>query len=132
MIKIYTDGATIGNPGPTGLGALIVEEQHQIQLKQAYPTQVTNHEAEFLAAIFGFQYLIDHHKNPDSILFYPDSRLLSDAIGKNYTKHYENLLVELNQLIDSFNLVVTQWIPDKSNHGAHELALQALHQISDK
>ena len=96
MIKIYTDGATIGNPGPTGLGALIVEEQHQIQLKQAYPTQVTNHEAEFLAAIFGFQYLIDHHKNPDSILFYTDSLLLSDTATKNNYTLYLNVVVQLN------------------------------------
>lgn len=132
MIKIYTDGATIGNPGPTGLGVLIVENHQQIQLKQAHPDMVTNHEAEFIAAIHGFQYLTKHVNHSDTILFYTDSRLLSDAVGKNHTKNYETLFNELSILIDQFNIVVTQWIPDKENHGAHTLALQALHSIPDK
>lgn len=113
MIKIYTDGATNGNPGPTGLGVLIVENHQQIQLKQAYPDMVTNHEAEFLAAIHGFRYLSNQIQQPDTILFYTDSRLLSDAIGKNHTKNYEILFNELMSLIDQFNIVVTQWIPIK-------------------
>lgn len=33
MIKLYTDAATKGNPGPTGLGMLIVKDGHQQQLK---------------------------------------------------------------------------------------------------
>ena len=32
MIKIFTDAATKGNPGPTGLGIIIITNHKQIQL----------------------------------------------------------------------------------------------------
>ena len=128
MIKVYTDAATRTNPGPTGLGVLIIHHGQQIQLTASL-NQADNHEGEFAAAKMAFQYLKSHFTATETILFYTDSRLLSDAIGKNYAKHYEHELDELTSLMDYFQLVVTQWIPDKQNHGAHHLANEALHQI---
>ena len=127
MIKMYTDAATKGNPGPTGLGVLIIDQHHQQQLT-ASVAKASNHEGEFLAASHGFQYLLAHY-DQQTILYYTDSRLLSDAIAKNYSKHYQNLLNQLNQLLDQETMVVTRWIPEKDNHGAHNLANQALHQL---
>ncbi|MEY8441494.1 ribonuclease HI family protein [Lactobacillaceae bacterium 24-114] len=128
MIKLYTDAATKGNPGPTGLGILIVDQHQQKQLSQALPL-ATNHEGEFAAAIAGFTYLMKHYPHNETVLFYTDSRLLSDAIGKNYSKNFAEQLSELNQLIDQFTTVVTQWITERENHGAHNLANQALQQL---
>lgn len=128
MIKMYTDAATKGNPGPTGLGVLIIDQYNQQQLSMPV-SRATNHEGEFLAAIHGFQYLLDHYDHQQTILYYTDSRLLSDAIAKNYSKHYQNLLNQLNQLVNQETMVVTRWIPEKDNHGAHHLANQALHQV---
>ena len=130
MIKIFTDAATKGNPGPTGLGIIIIANHKQIQL--AVPVdkeKMDNHHGEFAAAHFGFKYLIDHFNNNETILFYTDSRILSDAIGKNYTKHYQKELAALNPLLQHFPTVVTQWIPESQNRGAHNLANQALHKI---
>ena len=101
MLKIYTDAATKGNPGPTGLGILIINQHQQHQLSQTLES-ATNHEGEFAAAIAGFQYLVDHYDHQETVLFYTDSRLLSDAIGKNYTKHYQSQLEQLNQLLSQF------------------------------
>ncbi len=128
MLKIYTDAATKGNPGPTGLGILIINQHQQHQLSQTLES-ATNHEGEFAAAIAGFQYLVDHYDYQETVLFYTDSRLLSDAIGKNYTKHYQSQLEQLNQLLSQFTTVVTQWISERENHGAHNLANQALQQL---
>ncbi|WP_251576018.1 ribonuclease HI family protein [Limosilactobacillus agrestimuris] len=128
MIKIYTDAATKGNPGPTGLGILIVDQHHQQQLSQTLEA-ATNHEGEFAAAIAGFQYLVKHYNHNETVLFYTDSRLLSDAIGKNYTKHYQSQLTTLNQLLSQFSTVVTQWVSERDNHGAHNLANQALQKL---
>ncbi|MBD7894702.1 ribonuclease HI family protein [Limosilactobacillus sp. Sa3CUN2] len=128
MIKIYTDAATKGNPGPTGLGILIVDQHHQQQLSQTLKS-ATNHEGEFTAAIAGFQYLVKHYNHNETVLFYTDSRLLSDAIGKNYTKHYQSQLTTLNQLLSQFSTVVTQWVSERDNHGAHNLANQALQKL---
>lgn len=128
MIKLYTDAATKGNPGPTGLGALIIIDRQQVQLSRPF-TVTDNHHGEFAAAQFGFQYLLDHGKQNEPVLFYTDSRILSDAIGKNYTKHYQPELAALNNLLNKFTTVVTQWIPESKNHGAHHLANQALQAI---
>ena len=128
MIKLYTDAATKGNPGPTGLGALILVGHQQFQLTSTLP-QADNHQGEFVAARFGFDYLIRHFPDEQTVLFYTDSRLLSDAIGKNYTKHYQKELAALNPLLQHFPTVVTQWIPESQNRGAHNLANQALHKI---
>ncbi|GGI63017.1 ribonuclease HI family protein [Limosilactobacillus caviae] len=130
MIKIYTDAATKGNPGPTGLGVVIIANHEQIQLAAPAELQMMdNHHGEFAAAQFGFKYLSDHFSKNETVLFYTDSRILSDAIGKNYTKHYQNELNKLNDLLQNFTTVVTQWIPEQQNHGAHNLANQALRKI---
>ncbi|MDY3702624.1 MAG: ribonuclease HI family protein [Limosilactobacillus coleohominis] len=128
MIKIYTDAATKNNPGPTGLGALIVADHRQIQLID-HVAEASNHTGEFLATQMGFEYLVKNFPHDELVLFFTDSRLLSDAVGKNYSKHYADLLKGLNKLMQPFATVVTQWIPEAQNHGAHHLANQALHQI---
>lgn len=40
MIKLYTDAATKGNPGPTGLGMLVVKDGQQQQLKAFLPRRL--------------------------------------------------------------------------------------------
>ncbi|WP_251546405.1 ribonuclease HI family protein [Limosilactobacillus caecicola] len=128
MIKIYTDAATKSNPGPTGLGVLIIVDHHQIQLTD-HAHDISNHTGEFLAAQLGFEYLAHNYSADEVVLFYTDSRLLSDAIGKNYAKHYQDQLAKLVATMNHFSTVITQWVPESQNHGAHHLANQALHQI---
>lgn len=128
LIKVYTDAATKHNPGPTGLGALIVVNGQQKQLTGSL-FQADNHEGEFAAATMAFDYLKDHFNHSATVLFYTDSRLLSDAVGKNYAKHYQQELTVLTSLMDEFQMVITQWIPDSQNHGAHHLANEALHKL---
>lgn len=127
MIKLYTDAATKGNPGPSGLGALVVAHQQQFQLHQSAGV-LSNHAGEFAAAQFGFAYLLDHFAPTEAVYFYTDSRLLADALQKNYAKHFAPELAALQRQMAQFNLVISQWIPEKQNHGAHHLATQALHE----
>lgn len=128
IIKVFTDAACHGNPGPTGLGVLILQQGKQIQLTGSNPL-MNNHQGEFAAAIMAFKYLQKEFSPSDTVLFYTDSRLLSDSVGKNHSRHYAGQLDALTNLMDYFQLVVTQWIPDQKNHGAHHLANEALHQL---
>lgn len=128
IIKVYSDAACRHNPGPTGLGAVIVFNNQQVQLT-GQRDSMDNHEGEFAAAIMAFSYLKKHFKAGETVLYYTDSRLVSDSVGKKHAKHYSQLLATLLQLMDYFQLVVTQWIPDAQNHGAHHLANEALHQM---
>lgn len=131
MLRLFTDAATLGNPGPTGLGVLIIHDQQQIQLKQSLAT-ATNHEGEFSAAIMGFNYLINHFDASETVLFYTDSRLVSDSIGKNHSKNFNEQFQQLSNYLNYFSLVVTRWLPEKRNQGAHQLANQALRSIEDR
>ena len=60
-------------------------------------------------------------------MFYIYSKLVADSIGKSYAKHYPELIDTLMALIDRYKIILTTWIPDRENQGAHKLALQAIH-----
>ncbi len=47
-IRIYTDGASSGNPGPSGIGAVLIYKEHQKQISK-YIGHATNNIAELTA-----------------------------------------------------------------------------------
>ena len=107
MIKLYSDAATKGNPGPTGLGWLIVAAGKQRQ-QSATLAEADNHHGEFAAATAAFDDLLANYCHDQVVMFYTDSRLLADAIGKGYAKHYQPELAQLLERIDALPTVVTQ------------------------
>lgn len=62
MLRVFTDGACSGNPGPMGLGCVIVDDAtNQIVLQAAEPAgHGTNQVAEILASAMGLNLLADH------------------------------------------------------------------------
>ena len=50
MIKIYTDGSCLGNPGNGGWAAIIIEDKKKIQIKGS-KKDTTNNQMELLAPI---------------------------------------------------------------------------------
>jgi len=129
LIKLYADAATQGNPGPSGAGIISVIDGVQ-QQHYHYLGELTNHEAEFHAAILAFEQIAPLATPTDTVMFYLDSKLVADSIGKAYAKHYPALIQHLMTLIERYNIVLTTWIPDRQNQGAHKLALQAIHKHS--
>ena len=50
IIRIFTDGSAIGNPGPGGWGAVVIEGKKRREMSGAYPwTNIS--EMELLAAV---------------------------------------------------------------------------------
>lgn len=125
MIKLYTDGAFNPSTKKAAVGILIVNNGQQLQLGQSL-TSNNNHSAEFAAATLGFQKLLENGLQKEPVLFYCDSQLVIDSMEKRYAKHYQDQVDELLKLYDQFDLVVLEWVSDKQNHGAHELAWQHL------
>jgi Ribonuclease HI len=54
MIRIYTDGAAQGNPGPGGYGTILKFNNHVKELSQGYRL-TTNNRMELLAVIAGLE-----------------------------------------------------------------------------
>ena len=50
MIKIYTDGSCLGNPGNGGWAAIIIDDNKKIQIKGS-KKDTTNNQMELLAPI---------------------------------------------------------------------------------
>ncbi|MFS0645842.1 RNase H family protein [Siminovitchia sp. 179-K 8D1 HS] len=125
MIEIYIDGASAGDPGPSGAGIFIKNEgkgeQYAIPLGIA-----SNHEAEFLALIKALELCLGEKNAIISVR--SDSALVVDAIEKRFVKNkkYTHLLDQALRLTEQFNLFFIKWVPSKENKKADELAKQAI------
>ena len=74
-VKIYTDGACSGNPGPGGWGAVIISENVEHELSGG-EVETTNNRMELLAAIRALQ----SFKNPTEIELFTDSAYVKNGI----------------------------------------------------
>ena len=75
-IKVYTDGACKGNPGPGGWGVYIIHGSDEIELFDGNPN-TTNNQMEMQAAIEALKYLKEENQPID---LYTDSNYLRQGI----------------------------------------------------
>ena len=74
VIKIYSDGACWGNPGPGGWAAILISRGHHKEISGA-ERQTTNNRMEITAALEGLTAL----KQPSAVQFFTDSSYLVNA-----------------------------------------------------
>ncbi|MCH5461430.1 ribonuclease HI family protein [Lactobacillus sp. LC28-10] len=130
MYTLYTDAATNNVTNHSAAGILIVHNGVQQQLRAGLPDS-DNHLAEFHAALAGFDallQLVNGTAQSLTVQYFTDSKIVADSVEKRYAKHYQELVDQLLAKQAQFNLVITQWVPEKQNQGAHHLAQQALHE----
>ena len=85
MIKIYTDGAAKGNPGPGGYGVVLKYQRHRRELSQGYKL-TTNNRMELLAVIVGLEAI---KQSGWDVLIYSDSKYVVDAVEKGWIWQWE-------------------------------------------
>lgn len=71
-IEIYTDGSSLGNPGPGGWGAIIVKDDKEIKAIGGGDKDTTNNKMELQAAIEALKYLNKNHKD-HKVVIHADS-----------------------------------------------------------
>ena len=134
-IKVYTDGACRGNPGPGGWGVYIQLNDEEKDLYGGNP-ETTNNQMEMQAALEALKYLKD--KN-DVIELYTDSNYLRQGITEWIHKWKLNnwrtaakkpvanrdLWIEISDLNEKMN-VEWNWVKghagDPGNERADQLA----------
>jgi len=84
-VKIYTDGACSGNPGPGGWGVILNYNGAEKELS-GYESATTNNRMELTAAIEGLSAL----KERCSVLLCSDSKYLTDAITKGWVYRWRD------------------------------------------
>ena len=129
-IKIFTDGACRGNPGPGGWGALIIENKEEHSLWGG-EKNTTNNKMEMTAAIKALEYFT----NSSNIQLTTDSNYVKDGIeswiegwkrngwkttSKKPVKNKE-LWVRLDDL-NNFHNISWNWVKGHSGHRENEIA----------
>jgi ribonuclease HI len=125
MIEVYIDGATAGNPGPSGAGIFIkgngLNERFSIPLGT-----MSNHEAEYHALILALEICLE--RDFRIVSFRTDSELVNRAIEKEFAKNksFAPLLEKALRLSKQLDLFFMKWIPSNQNKVADELARLAI------
>ncbi len=78
---IFTDGSSLGNPGPGGYGVVIPTPDGDRELSGGF-RRTTNNRMELLACIVGLEQL----SRPSAVALYSDSRYVVDGITKGWAK----------------------------------------------
>jgi ribonuclease HI len=79
-ITIYTDGASRGNPGPGGYGAILMSGHHRKEISQGFFI-TTNNRMELMSVIVALESL----KTPGChVTIYSDSKYVVDSVEKGW------------------------------------------------
>jgi ribonuclease HI len=85
MIRIYTDGAAQGNPGPGGYGTIMKYGQHEKEFSAGFRL-TTNNRMELMAVIVGLEAI---KKDGIPITIYSDSKYVVDSVEKGWIWGWE-------------------------------------------
>ncbi len=102
---LYTDGGSRGNPGIAGAGIVITDDAGTTLFEASKPLGImTNNEAEYHAAIFGFE---TFKKNVDTTKdFTIEHKLDSELVCKQLRGEYKIKEPRLRTLADGVHAVI--------------------------
>ena len=113
MIKIYTDGSCLGNPGNGGWAAIIIDDKKKIQIKGS-KKNTTNNQMELLAPIKALKKI----PKGSNVQIFTDSKYVKSGITEwinNWKKNgwktaskqpvkNKDLWTELDQMTNEFQI----------------------------
>jgi ribonuclease HI len=85
MIKIYTDGAAQGNPGPGGYGVVMKYASAEKELSEGFRL-TTNNRMELLAVIKGLEAI---KREGIPVTIYSDSEYVVNAVEKGWLWNWQ-------------------------------------------
>ena len=85
LINIYTDGSSLGNPGPGGYGVILEYKGSIKELSEGF-RKTTNNRMELLAVIIALESIKEFgHK----IRIYSDSKYVVEAVNQKWIFNWE-------------------------------------------
>lgn len=88
MVKIYTDGASRGNPGPGGFGVVMLYGALRKEISEGFRL-TTNNRMELLSVIVALEAL---KKEGTAATIYSDSKYVVDSVEKKWVFGWEKKL----------------------------------------
>ena len=126
-IHAYTDGACSGNPGPAGIGVVLICGERRKEISE-YLGQGTNNIAELFAAKRALESVRDRDR---TVVLYSDSSYVLGLLGKGWKpKANRELVEELRALTTRFSDLRFVKVPGHAgvpeNERADQLARDAI------
>jgi len=125
MIRIYTDGAALGNPGPGGYGIILEFGGRRKELSKGFRL-TTNNRMELLAVIDGLRAI---KKEGIPVTVYSDSKYVVEAVEKGWLWSWEKKNFKDKKNIDLWQIYISLhkvfrpsfvWIKGHNNHPQNE------------
>jgi ribonuclease HI len=126
VLTIHIDGASRGNPGPSGIGVVIIKNKLIIAEYNEFIGKKTNNQAEYAALKKALQIasILDNE-----ITVLSDSKLVVSQRKNKYrvrNKQIKIIFREISNLEKQFRTVIYRYVPRAKNHYADFLANLAI------
>ena len=128
-IKIFTDGAARGNPGPAAAAAVFYDDRGE--LLDGFSKKLgraTNNQAEYQAVILALENVVKKYQG-NEIEIYMDSKLACEQLRGNYKIKNEGLgklFIKTKNLVVKIGRVKFNYIPREQNKEADKLVNDTL------
>jgi ribonuclease HI len=127
-LKIYFDGGSRGNPGPSAVGAVVYDDKDKkLEELSAYIGEYTNNVAEYMALDKVLDMVEKYHCR--KIILFTDSKLLNNQIKKVWKIKNTGILkiyLKVSKKLSRYDIVDLRLISRKHNIEADKLVNQAL------
>jgi len=125
---LYTDGASRGNPGEAGAGAVILDKDGTVVKEVTeYLGEKTNNTAEYRALILGLMEVL--RLGGSKVQIFSDSELIVKQVNGAYNVRNQGLKVLYNnvkELLEKFVQYDIRYISREKNRHADRLANKAI------
>jgi ribonuclease HI len=127
-MRVYSDGAARGNPGPSGAGAVLVEPSGQVvdRLGKFLGVQ-TNNFAEYMGLLIGLRRA--RQLGVQEVEVFADSELMIRQLNGRYqvkSPSLRPLYEEALRLLSEFQRVKLVHVPREMNAQADEMSNRAI------
>lgn len=115
-IEIYTDGSSLGNPGPGGFGAIIKVGKETIIVKGG-EALTTNNRMEMSAVIAGLYYVHKNFPTVTTCKVFSDSSLVIETLKKGWKRKKNlDLWKKMDAIVEKFNSISWNWVRGHNGH----------------
>ncbi len=127
-LSIYVDGGSRGNPGPSGIGVMVLDSRgKRVKNFSKYIGVVTNNVAEYTAVIYGLQEALI--EKADEIELNLDSELAARQLKGEYrvkNSGIKPLFEQALHLLSGFKKFTIKHIAREKNKEADKLVNKAI------
>ena len=134
---VYTDGSSLGNPGPAGAGALVVSPScpgpavfHRLHCPLCTLGEArSNNFAELWAIGMAISFLLDAWpaRSRPTVYFLSDSKFITDLLNRtSFSVEFEGLVTQVLTLKDAYSAhhlaILFCWVPGHAGLAGNEAA----------